>query len=316
MKIVFFGTPPFAARILQFLVANNIDIAAIVTRPDKPKGRSLHTLPSAVKEVAGQVAPKVPLFQPLKASTPEFAEILRSLHADLFVVAAYGEIIKQNLLDMPRYGCINVHPSLLPKYRGAAPIQRCLMNGDSETGVCIMKMALEMDAGDILEMARFPLSSEVTFGELDLRLSELSGPLLLSVIGRIANGRVAAVKQDPAAVTFAPKIRPEEEILDWKRSAKELHNLVRALSPSPSASCWVEVGGEKKRLKIKKSEALEGSFGEIGSVVLNGKGSWMVACGSGALKLLEVQLEGKRAMPAADFLRGLVGKINFLASNT
>jgi len=308
VKTVFFGTSVFAARILKFLVEKGIDIVAVVTRPDKPQGRSQNLLPPPVKEMAISLNPPPPVFQPVKASDPEFARALQALAPDLFIVAVYGQMVKQNLLDMPKYGCINVHPSLLPKYRGAAPIRRCLMNGDRETGVTIMKMILEMDAGDILEVVRMPVPETMTHGELDDKLCELSGPALLTVIDRIASGTVRSIPQDHAAATFAPKLSPGEEAIDWSRPARELHNQIRALSPSPCAYAWVQVGNERKRLKVKRSEVvpiLTQERIEPGTALPAGKFEWIVACGGGALKLLEVQLEGKKAMAVPDFLRGL-----------
>ncbi len=294
MKIIFFGTSAFAARILTFLLEHKINIAAIVTRIDKPRGRSLHLLPPPVKETAQKIAPHIPLLQPIKASTPEVADQLRTYQPDLFVVVAYGEIIKQLILDIPRHGAINVHASLLPKYRGAAPMQRCLMHGESETGVTIMQMVLGMDAGDILEMATLPIPEEMTLGELDLKLSEIAGPALLKVIKDLS--RIKPLEQNHSQATFAPKITAEEEKIDWNKSAEEIHNLIRALSPSPGAWSLVEIGGEKKRMKIKKSKVIKGEP--------NPK-DWIVPCGQGSLCLLEVQLEGKKTLPAQDFLRGV-----------
>jgi methionyl-tRNA formyltransferase len=167
VRIVFFGTSAFAARVLEDLIKQGIEICAIVTKIDKPKGRSLQTTPPPVKERALELAPQIPIYQPKKASTPEFAEILKNYQADLFVVVAYGEIIKTLLLEIPPLGCVNIHASLLPKYRGANPIVRCLMNGEKETGITIMDMVLEMDAGDMLEVAKIPIPDSMTFGELD-----------------------------------------------------------------------------------------------------------------------------------------------------
>jgi methionyl-tRNA formyltransferase len=305
LRIVFFGTPPFAARVLTFLAEHKVDIVAIVTRADKPRGRSLHVLPTPVKETAQKVLPHIPIHQPTKASTPEFAEILRSYKPDLFIVVAYGEILKQNILDIPSHLAINVHPSLLPKYRGAEPIRRCLMQGDKETGVTIMQMVLEMDAGDILEVVKTPLPLEMNFGELDLKLSELSGPLLLKVIQQIEHKTLKKIPQDHAQATFALKMTPVDEQINWDRSALEIHNQIRAFSPIPGVWTWVEIGGEKKRLKIKKSLAVEAQ---------TGSNQWIVPCGKGFLSILEVQLEGKKNLSSTDFLRGLQAPIRFLNS--
>jgi methionyl-tRNA formyltransferase len=307
MRIVFFGTPPFAAHILRYLLEKEWNIVAVVTQPDRPKGRSQQLQPSAVKEVA--VEASLPLLQPEKASAQEFVEQLRSFSPDLFVVVAYGEIFKQHLLDLPPKGCINVHLSLLPKYRGAAPVQRCLMNGDRESGICIMEMALQLDAGDILAMASTPVPQDMTAGELTEALADLACPLLQQTLSSIEKGTTTITAQDPTQVTFAPKITAADRTLDWNRSAEQLHNQIRALSPEPGAYCIVQIGDEQKRLTIKKSALMQkivrtdppGSFFEE-------QGQWVVACGEGILALKEVQLEGKKSLSIQEFMRGMHGR--------
>jgi methionyl-tRNA formyltransferase len=312
MNIIFFGTSPFAANLLDCLLKHKLNIIGVVTRTDKPQGRSLKVSAPPVKELVLQSYPDLPILQPLKASTAEFADHLKKLNPDLFIVAAYGEILKSFILDIPFLGAINVHGSLLPKYRGAAPIQRCLMNGDQETGVTIMKMVLEMDAGDMLEKVRIPLSPSTTFGELEETLSKIACPALIKVLQQIKEGTLHPIPQNPSEATFAPKITPQETEIKWNRPASKIHNLIRAISPSPGAWCWVQVGADKKRLKIKRSEVVinEGYFGE--NLVFSDK-EWIVACNSGALKLLEVQLEGKRSLPIEEFLRGLHQPCKILA---
>lgn len=305
MKIVFFGTSSFAARVLSFLNKHHQNIIAVVTRPDRPQGRSLVLLSPAVKEVAQKEIPHIPVFQPEKASTVDFATTLRALQPDLFLVVAYGEIIKTLLLEIPKKGSINIHASLLPKYRGAAPIQRCLMNGEKETGVTIMEMVLEMDAGDILAVGKIPIPLEMTFGQLESQLCELSGPLVLEVLKNIEQGRVKKISQNSADVTFAPKLLPQEEKINWHDPASKIHNQIRALSPFPGAWTYIQWGKEKKRMKIKRSEVVETMSGEPGSALLFSKEGWIVACQTGALKLLEVQLEGKKNMPVHEFMRGV-----------
>jgi methionyl-tRNA formyltransferase len=314
VKIIFFGTSVFAAKILSYLLDQKIDIAAVVTRPDRPRGRSLQFLPSPVKELAQNNRPSLPVFQPEKASTPEFVKTLLEYDADLFVVAAYGEIIKTNLLSLPKKGCINVHASLLPKYRGAAPIQRSLMNGEKESGITIIEMVLEMDAGPILKMVKIPISEEMTYGELENKLAEISCPALLEVIRELEEGNVVKTSQDPNLVTFAPKMKPEEEVIHWDKSASEIHNLVRALSPKPGAYCQILIGESKKRLKILKSSVVKEAHAEPGQMISFGKEGWIIGCKEGALKLLEVQLEGKKAMTVSDFIKGIQQSISFLAS--
>ena len=313
MKILFFGTSEFAADILRYLWEKGVQIVAVVTRPDRPFGRSLRVSPPPVKELAQQLSPATPLLQPEKASTPEFAEKLKSFAPDLFVVVAYGEILKKNILEIPRLGAINVHASLLPKYRGAAPIQRCLMDGCKETGVTIMEMVLEMDAGDILEVKRCNIPEEMTAGELSTALSALAAPALLDVVGRIGEGHARRTAQNPQQVTFAPKIRPEEEQIHWSDPAHKIHNQIRALAPKPGASCFVLLGGEKKRLKIRRSQMISSLSGMAGERLSSAKDDLIIACGEGALRLLELQLEGKKTLTAGEFLRGLHASLSFLS---
>lgn len=301
-KIIFFGTPLFAAQILQFLFDHHISIAAIVTQPDRPKGRNLELAPSAVKETALRISPQTILLQPEKASNPQFLEQLESLHADLFVVVAYGQILSQKLLDIPKLGCINVHASLLPQYRGAAPIQRALLNGDKETGVSIQKMVYQLDAGDVIDEAKIAIPDEMTCGELMQALCDLSKPLLLSVLTKYRTGLPFARQQDSTLVTMAPKIKPEDTEIHWNRDAADLHNLVRALSPHPGAWCWIE-NKERKRLKILRTR-LASPSGSPGTLLSFQKGCCLVAAQTGSLELLEVQPEGRKAMPIADWIRG------------
>jgi methionyl-tRNA formyltransferase len=310
MKIVFFGTSSFAARVLARLIENNYKVSAVVTRPDRLKGRHLHPSPPPVKETLQQIRPDIPVFQPEKASALEFASTLKQFQADLFVVVAYGEIIKQNLLEMPKLGCINIHASLLPKFRGAAPIQRCLMNGEKETGITIIEMSPQMDAGDILAIESIPIPAEMTFGELEPKLCDLSVKLLFEVIRQYEEKKVVKRPQDHSLVTFAPKMTPEEELIDWNKPAEVLHNQIRALSPHPSAWCPIQIGPDKKRLKIKRAQIIQGS-GTPGSILVFGKEGWAVACGTGALRLIEVQLEGKKAMSAEECIRGIHHPVAF-----
>ncbi len=314
MRVIFFGTSSFAAQVLSYLIDQNIDIVAIVTRIDKPKGRHLELGFTPVKDTAFKLCPDIPVLQPVKASTPEFAQVLQSYHADLFVVVAYGEIIKQNILDIPRKGCINIHASLLPKYRGAAPMQRCLMEGASETGISIIEMTLQMDAGDVLAMQSIPVPSDMTLGELEPKLCALGCDLSLRVIKEIDAGHVKKTPQDPTKVTLAPKITAPEEMIDWNKPAQTLHNLVRGLSPFPGAWCKVVLGNQEKRLKIKRSLVEPDQNGGPGKTLSYSKEGWVVACGTGALRLLEVQLEGKKTLPVQEFIKGIHQPPNFVLS--
>ena len=297
-KIVFFGTPDFASHVFSHLLENKILIVGVVTQPDKPKGRSLQLTPSSVKKVCPE---NIPLFQPNRSSDPEFIENLRSLAADLFVVVAFGQILPQKLLEIPPLGCINVHASLLPKYRGAAPIQRALLNGDLETGVSIQKMVKELDAGDVIDEVKIPLPLEMNFGELEASLCNLSKDLLMHVLEKYEQGVPKARAQDAALVTFAPKIAPEELKIDWRRSNFEIHNQVRAFSPKPGAWCSVLIQGETKRLKILTTQ-MSDQKAQIGQIVPDQK--LIVGCGQGSLILHAVQPEGKSKMSGSDWLRG------------
>ncbi len=303
MRIVFFGTSSFAAEVLKQLSRSNNTLVAVVTKPDRLQGRHLHSSFPPVKETA--LALSLPLFQPEKASDPAFVEQLLPFNADLFVVVAYGEIIKKNLLDMPRLGCINIHASLLPQFRGAAPMQRALMAGAEETGISIIAMTPEMDAGDILAIESIPVPQEMTLCDLEPQLQALSVKLLLRVIEQLDKGTLKRTPQDHSLATFAPKLTPEEEKIEWTRSAQEIHNQIRALSPTPGAWCQLKLGNELKRLKIKKSIIIPNETAPPGTFLSFGKEGWIIACGKGALKLLQVQLEGKKTMSAEEFTRGL-----------
>lgn len=309
MNIVYFGTPQFAAHVLEYLIRNHINIVAIVTRPERPRGRSLKVLPSAVKELAQTHFPTIPIFEPEKASSPEFVEILKSYHPDLFVVVAFGEILKRNLLDVPKKGSINVHASLLPKYRGAAPMQRSLMDGVKETGITIIDVANAMDAGDIYKMGTIEVPEEMVFGQLEESLCALACPLLLEVVHEIEEGRANRIPQKHLDATLAPKITPAEEKIDWNQPANKIHNLIRALSPAPGAWCLVKIGEEVKRLKIKRSKVIQNlnisSEKNPGETLSYSESGWIVACQNNELNLLEVQLEGKKSMPIKDFYLGM-----------
>lgn len=305
MKIVFFGTSDFAAGVLSFLLNEGVDITAVVTRPDRAKGRSLQFLPPPVKELLLKQDSDIPIYQPEKASTEDFAKELSIYEADLFVVVAYGEIIKTNILNLPKIGCINIHASLLPKYRGAAPMQRALMDGVAATGITIIDMVLQMDAGDMLARAEVPVSANMTFGELEPLLLKAACQTLLKVFRDCEQKTVKRVQQDPKEVTFAPKIMPEETEIKWDKPAGVVHNLVRAFSPHPGAWCFIHIGPDKKRLKIKRTEVVPNLSGPPGSNLLLDKSQWVVACGEGALRIIEVQLEGKKSMRVHEFLQGV-----------
>ncbi|MFA5250354.1 MAG: methionyl-tRNA formyltransferase [Parachlamydiales bacterium] len=313
MRMVFFGTSLFASELLSFLVENNLKFQAVVTQPDKVKNH-LHV--SEVKNFCQKLASGLPLLQPEKASDKLFVDEIRSLKPDLFIVAAYGQILSQELLSVPSKGAINVHASLLPKYRGAAPMQRALMAGEKFSGITIMQMNAKMDEGDILEQSAVPVSGDMTLSDLEELFIRLAKSLLLKVIRQVEKGTLQPKAQDHEAASWAPKIRPEEYWLDWRNPAEKLHNQVRALSPQPAARAKIRLNGEEKLLKILLSkvavlpEKMEKAAPK--EVLKLDKNKLTVACGTGALDLQLVQLEGKRPLAAADFLRGLKSQIFFI----
>jgi len=243
MKIIYFGTPSFAAEVLAYLIENHVEVLAIVTKPDKPRGRSGKNASSAVKQFSREEYPDIPLFQPDKASTHPFAQQLTLIGADLFVVVAYGEIINQELLDLPKLGCINLHASLLPKYRGAAPIQYALLDGAKQTGVTIIEMALKMDAGDILAQEEIPIPEDMNFQELEGELRNIGSQTLLRVIQQFEKNCITKTPQDHREATYVQKIDTSMTQINWERTATSIHNQVRAFNPRPGAWCMVELGG-------------------------------------------------------------------------
>lgn len=305
MKIIYFGTPQFAADVLQDLIDHQVKVVAVITKPDRPKGRSGEPVPTPVKLVAQAQNPPIPFHQPELVSAPEFADTLRAYQADLFVVVAYGEIIKQHILDMPPRGCINVHASLLPKYRGAAPIQRSIIEGETETGVTIMYMVKKMDAGDIIESVKVPIGPDTTYGELEKMLCDVGSKALLKVIHQFEQGNVLRIEQDHSQATLAPKIELENCEIQWNQSATSIHNLVRGVNPHPGAWCYVHIREQKKRLKIFSTNLVMDRSGLPGTLLSADKNGLMIACGEGAIQILQLQLEGKKVMSAEEFMHGL-----------
>lgn len=302
-KVVFFGTPQFAADVLAYLIDHQVEVAAVVTRTDKPKGRSGTPSPSPVKLVAQQH--NLPLHQPVKCSAPEFVEVLRSYEADLFVVVAYGEIVKEAVLATPKRGCINLHASLLPKYRGAAPIHRAVIEGEKETGVCIIHMVKEMDAGNVIATRAIPISPDATCGEVELDLRRVGAEVLLDVIHRIGPQELPGTPQDVSKVTFAKKIELEECRIDWSQPAETVHNLVRGTNPAPGAWTLIRQDGTEKRLKVLRTSIEPNQQGTPGTILSYGSAGLIIACGTQAVRLLEVKPEGKRAMTAEEMMRGV-----------
>ena len=301
MRIVFFGTPSFSAHILDRIIREGFDVAAVISKPDKPKGRNLHLEPTAVKSYIQEKHPNIPIFQPEKVSDPSFTPILEQFNADLFVVVAYGEIIKQHILDMPKRGCINVHTSLLPKYRGAAPIQRAIMAGESESGVTIMHMVKKMDAGDIISQVKVPIGENTSYEDLEISLLKAGSDALIDVL---KEGSFPHTAQDETLVTFATKVELEECEIKWDKTAAEIHNLIRGSNPEPGAWVRVKIKDETKRLKIFKSNVVHEN-GIPGQILAFNKNGITIACKEKALQIIELQLEGKKRVPASQWIQGV-----------
>lgn len=301
MRIVFMGTPDFAVGSLQALCeSGKHEILAVVTQPDRPKGRGNKLLQTPVKEYA--LAQGLTVYQPQKVKTPEFVELLHELQPELIVVAAFGQFLSKEILELPKYGCINVHASLLPKYRGAAPIQYAIIKGERESGVTIMQMDIGMDTGAMLDKVVVPIAENTTMGELHDALREQGAALLLEVIDKIAAGTAVAEPQDNEQATYATLLDRSMEHIDWSKTAQEVHNLIRGFNPAPSTFTKLPNG---KSLKIWGSKMTDkSSAAAAGTVIETGKHSFFVACGEGVLEITEVQPESKKRMPAQVFLNG------------
>ena len=298
-KIVFFGTPSFALPTLKDLLEGPDDVIAVVTQPDRRKGRGQRVSPSPVKELALQHG--VPVFQPEIVKEGSFLEEIRKTHPDLFVVVAYGQILPQSLLTIPKRGAVNVHASLLPKYRGAAPIAWAILKGEGVTGVTTMMMDEGMDTGAILLQAKVPVGERETGESLHDRLALLGSQLLRETVERLKAATIDPRPQDHSQATYAPSIRKEEGSVDWKMDAGEIDRKVRALNPWPGA--FTRWGG--KFLKIYKGEVREGSAkGQAGTVVWVGADFIEVETGRGSFLVEEIQMEGKKRMGVRDFLAG------------
>jgi methionyl-tRNA formyltransferase len=299
MRIIFFGTPDFAVPSLLALLAGPDDVVTVVCQPDRPAGRGRHLTPPPVKLAA--LAANVPVLQPTKIRTEEFLDELRRARPDLIVVAAYGRILPAGILTLAPHGCINVHASLLPKYRGAAPMQWAILNGEDRTGITIMRVVEELDAGDILLQREVPIGPGDTLATIHDRLAALGAETLLEAIEALRRGALSAIPQDPAKVTFAPMIEKEDGRIDWRLTATDLERRVRAFHPWPSAYTFLQ----GKLLKVTrarataslKADAPPGTVVALGEVV-------RVACGTGDLAVEELQLEGRRRLGAAEFIRG------------
>nr|WP_296006676.1 methionyl-tRNA formyltransferase [uncultured Blautia sp.] len=300
MRVIFMGTPDFATGTLEEIVKAGHEVVGVVTQPDKPKGRGKTMMPTPVKETALKY--DLPVYQPKKVRESEFVELLRSLNPDVMVVAAFGQIITKEILDMPKYGCINVHASLLPAYRGAAPIQWAIINGDKESGVTIMQMDEGIDTGDMIEKAVVPIAEDETGGSLFDKLSHTGAKLCVKVLKDLEEGTAVREKQPEESTTpYAKMIDKKMGEVDWKKSAKEIEQLIRGLNPWPSA--YTKVHG--KTLKIWKANVLsETSQMNPGQIARVTKDGFAVQTGQGILEIQELQLEGKKRMDTSSFLRG------------
>lgn len=300
MRIVFMGTPDFAVPTLVSLVEGGHQVAAAVTQPDKPKGRGKAVLMTPVKEKALELS--IPVYQPLKAKDPEFIETLRELAPEVIVVVAFGQILPEEILAIPKYGCVNVHASLLPKYRGAAPIQWAVIDGESESGVTTMQMDAGLDTGDILEMKKIPLDEKETGGSLFDKLSLLGGELILSTLKKLEDGTAVRTPQGDASTGYAKMLKKSMGEIDWTMDAAVIERLIRGLNPWPSAYTFLE----GKTLKIWAADVLEPEDKNAGcpGTVHVGKDSLLVETGRGILSITELQLEGKKRLDTAAFLRG------------
>jgi len=294
VRLVFAGTPEFAALALQAIVAAGHDVALVLTQPDRPAGRGMALQPSPVKKLALEKG--IEVFQPLSLKDTEAQAKIAAIGAEVMVVAAYGLILPQAVLDLPRFGCLNIHASLLPRWRGAAPIQRALLAGDAETGVCIMQMEAGLDTGPVLLRGAFPIAADDTSATLHDRLAALGATLIVDALCRLP---LPAEPQPAEGVTYAQKIGKAEAQIDWSLSAAELDRHIRAFNPFPGAQA--QFGGQT--VKLWRAVPVDGS-GEKGQILAVDRNSIVVACGSGALAVSELQKAGGKRLPVRDFLAG------------
>jgi len=294
VRLIFAGTPEFAATALKEILDAGHDVALVLTQPDRPAGRGMALQPSPVKRLAQEAG--IEVFQPASLKESVAQEKISGIGAAVMVVAAYGLILPQAVLDLPRFGCINIHASLLPRWRGAAPIQRALLAGDAETGVCIMQMEAGLDTGPVLLRGVFPIAPDDTAAMLHDRLAELGARLAVAALGQLP---LAGEPQPQEGVTYASKIEKSEALIDWRKSAVELDRHVRAFNPFPGAQALL--GGQTVKIWRAKPVAGQGEFGQILSVDRN---NIVVACAAGALAIAELQKAGGKRLPAGQFLAG------------
>lgn len=300
MKVIFMGTPDFAVPCLDMLVKEGHEVCLVVTQPDKPKGRGKKMLFPPVKEKAIEYG--IEVFQPVKVKEEEAVEKLRSYNADIIVVVAFGQILPESILNMPKYGCVNVHGSLLPKYRGAAPIQWSVINGDTKTGVTTMYMEKGLDTGDMLLKAEFDITSEDTYGTVHDKMCVMGADVLKETLVKIENGTIVREKQDDALSNYAPMISKETGHIDWNKTSFEIINLIRGLDPVPAA--WTVYNGEV--LKIWKAVKFEcdNSTAKCGEIADITKKGFVVKTGDGFVLVTEIQARGGKRMATDAYMRG------------
>jgi len=298
-RILFMGTPAFALPALETLFKSGFPITAVVTQPDRPAGRGKKEAAPPVKRMAQEFG--LTVLQPASVKDPTFLETLDAVRPELVVVAAFGQILPKAVIDFPPQGCLNIHPSLLPAYRGAAPIHWSIIRGEKQTGVTIMRMDEGMDSGDILAQEQTPIGADETYGELHDRLAVQGAALLVKTIDRLASGDVQRQKQDSSRVTFAPRLKRETGKIGWRNAVEDIVNLIRGLNPTPAAYTLLE----GQELKIFAAAARPGSVEEPAGTVASADAEGLpVAASNGHVVLKEVQLAGKKRMPVSDFLRG------------
>ena len=298
MRVVFMGTPDIAATCLKKILADGFQVVGVYTQPDRPKGRGMKLVASPVKLVAQEAG--IPVFQPENFREEETVQQLRDLQPDVCAVVAYGRILPQKVLDVPTLGCINIHASVLPKYRGSAPYQWAVLDGLTETGVTAMYLVREMDAGDIIDVSKTPIGENETAGELLDRLAVLGAALLSKTLGRLASGQqISRTPQDESQVSFAPMLDKAMCPIDWNKTAQQIHNQVRGLHPWPVAT--MELNGTQ--FKVHETRVVEGQ-GVPGSVLELNKHGLVIACGQGAIEVRSLQAQGGKRMNAPDYFRG------------
>ena len=297
MRVVFMGTPDIAATCLKKVLDDGFDVVGVWTQPDRPKGRGMKLVASPVKELA--LANNIPVYQPENFRADEDVQALRDLNPDVVAVVAYGRILPQRVLDIPTKGCVNIHASILPEYRGSAPYQWAVLDGKKETGVTAQHMVREMDAGDIIDVAKTPIGENETAGELLDRLAVLGADLLSRTLTAFAEGTVTRTPQDPAGISFAPMLDKSMCPIDWNKTAQQVHDQVRGLHPWPIAT--MELKG--KKFKVHATRIVEGS-GQPGEILGLTKTGLKIACGEGAVEVISLQAEGGKRMAAPDYFRG------------